>query len=65
MHDLVLWTWVMGGTPLVLALIWRALEWSFDTICAGTIGRRPPLESVRRAILGCGGRMRELEMFNT
>ena len=40
MHDLVLWTWVMGGTPLVLALIWRALEWSFDTICAGTIGRR-------------------------
>jgi hypothetical protein len=35
----VLWTWVMGGTPLALALIRRTVEWSLDAICAGTNAR--------------------------
>jgi hypothetical protein len=40
MRDLVFWTLVMGGTPLALALIGRAAEWSLDAIYAGTIARR-------------------------
>ena len=39
MRDLLLWTWVVGGTPLALALIGRAVEWSRDAIRAGTIAR--------------------------
>ena len=27
MHEPLLWTWVVGGTPLALALIGRAVEW--------------------------------------
>ena len=51
MRDLVLWTWVVGGTPLALALIGRAVEWSLETICAATIapgsaaGERPASKS--------------------
>ncbi len=51
MRDLVLWTWVVGGTPLALALIGRAVEWSLETICAATIaggaaaGERPTSDS--------------------
>ena len=41
MRDLVFWTWVVGGAPLALALIWRAVDWSLDAICAGSIARVP------------------------
>jgi hypothetical protein len=64
MSDLVFWTWVAGGTPLALALIRRAVEWSLDAISAGTIARRPPPESDRRVIVGYGGRMGDGEMFD-
>jgi hypothetical protein len=40
MDDLVLWSSVMGGTPLALVLIGRAVEWSLDAIGAGPFGRR-------------------------
>jgi hypothetical protein len=39
MHELVLWTWVLGGTPLALALIQRAEEWWRDMACARVIAR--------------------------
>jgi hypothetical protein len=41
MRDLLLWTWVVGGTPLALALIRRVVEWSLDTIRAGMVARTP------------------------
>jgi hypothetical protein len=34
MDDFVLWTCVMGGAPLALALIQRAAEWSRDAACS-------------------------------
>jgi hypothetical protein len=40
MRDLLFWTWVVGGAPLALDLIRRAVEWSLDAIRAGTIARR-------------------------
>ena len=51
MRDLVFWTGLVGGAPLALALIRRAVEWSLDAIRAGTIARasaareRPSSES--------------------
>ena len=39
MSDLLFWTWVVGGAPLALALIRRAVEWSLDAVRAGTIAR--------------------------
>jgi hypothetical protein len=39
MCDLLFWTWVMGGAPLTLDLIRRAMEWLLDTIRAGAIAR--------------------------
>jgi hypothetical protein len=41
MRDLVLWTWVVGGTPLALALILRAVEWSRDAVRSGMVARTP------------------------
>ena len=40
MDDLVLWTWVVGATPLALALIERAAEWSRGAAHIGTTARR-------------------------
>jgi hypothetical protein len=37
MSDLVTWTWIMGGTPLILALILRTAEWLHNAVCAGPI----------------------------
>jgi hypothetical protein len=51
MGDLLFWTSVVGGTPLALALIQRALEWSLDAIRPRTIarasaaGKRPASDS--------------------
>jgi hypothetical protein len=39
MDDLVLWTCVVGGTPLALALILRGVEWSLGAVRAGTVAR--------------------------
>jgi hypothetical protein len=39
MHDLVFWTWVVGGTPLASVLIQRAAEWLRDAVRAGIIAR--------------------------
>ncbi len=39
MHDLVFWTWVVGGTPLALALIGRAVEWWRDAVRSGMLTR--------------------------
>jgi hypothetical protein len=39
MGELLLWTWVVGGTPLALAMIQRAVEWSHDAIRARMIAR--------------------------
>jgi len=37
MSDLVVWTWIMGGTPLMLALILRVVERLHNAICVGTV----------------------------
>jgi hypothetical protein len=39
MDDLVLWTWVVGATPLALALIERAAGWSRKAVRTGAIAR--------------------------
>lgn len=39
MRDLVLWTWVVGGTPLALVLCRRAVDWCLDAISAATMVR--------------------------
>jgi hypothetical protein len=39
MDDLMLWTCVVGATPLALALIERAAEWSRRAARIGTIAR--------------------------
>jgi hypothetical protein len=39
MDELVLWTWVLGGTPLALALIQRAEEWLRDLARARAVAR--------------------------
>jgi hypothetical protein len=39
MSDLLLWTCVVGVTPLALALIRQAVAWSRDTVRAGRIAR--------------------------
>jgi hypothetical protein len=41
MDDLVLWTWVVGGTPLALALINQAGEWCRDAVRSGKHARTP------------------------
>ena len=41
MNDLLLWTWMVGGTPLALALIGRAVEWSRDAVRSGMVARTP------------------------
>jgi hypothetical protein len=41
MDDLLFWTWVVGGTPLALALMRQAAAWSRDTVRAAMIARRP------------------------
>jgi hypothetical protein len=41
MDEFVLWTWVVGGTPLALALIQRAAEWSRDAARARMIAHWP------------------------
>jgi hypothetical protein len=39
MDELILWSWVLGGTPLALALIQRAAEWSRDVARARVVPR--------------------------
>ncbi len=39
MRDLVFWTWVVGGAPLALALIQRAVEWLRDAVRPGMVAR--------------------------
>jgi hypothetical protein len=39
MRDLLFWTWVVCGTPLALALIQRAVEWSLDAVRSGMVAR--------------------------
>ena len=64
MRDLLLWTLVVGGTPLALALIQRAVEWSRDTFRARTIagesaaGERPASDDSRLWIHAGHGRPR-------
>jgi hypothetical protein len=41
MRDLLFWTWVMGGAPLALAVIQRALEWSLGAVRSGMVARAP------------------------
>ena len=41
MHELLLWTWVVGGTPLALALIGRAVEWWRGAVRSGMLARTP------------------------
>jgi hypothetical protein len=58
MDEFVLWTWVVGGTPLALALIRRAAEWSLDVARAAVTARGPAV----------GGRLRSggsLPWWNT
>ena len=37
MGDFLLWTWVVGGTPLALVLTQRAVEWALSAVRARTI----------------------------
>ena len=39
MHELLLWTWVVGGTPL--ALVGRAVEWWRDAVRSRILVRTP------------------------
>ncbi len=32
MDDFMLWTWVIGGTPMAMALIQGAVEWSCHAV---------------------------------
>ena len=41
MHELLLWTWVVGGTPLALALISRAVERWRDAVRSRMLARTP------------------------
>jgi hypothetical protein len=41
MRDLVFWTWVVGGAPLALDLIWRAVEWLRDAARTWMVARTP------------------------
>jgi hypothetical protein len=41
MRDLLVWTWVVGGAPLALALIRRAVEWSLDAVRSGVVAHTP------------------------
>ena len=41
MHELLFWTWVVGGTPLALALIGQSLEWWRDAVRSGMLARTP------------------------
>ena len=41
MHELLLWTWVVGGTPLALALIGRAVERWRDAVRSRMLARTP------------------------
>jgi hypothetical protein len=41
MRDLLLWTCVVGRTPLALALIRQAVAWSRDAVRAGMMARGP------------------------
>ena len=41
MRDLLFWTWVVGGAPLALALIQRAVEWLRDAARSGVVARTP------------------------
>jgi hypothetical protein len=41
MQDLLFWTWVVGGAPLALALIRRAVEWSLDAVRSRMVARAP------------------------
>jgi hypothetical protein len=51
MRDLLFWTWVVGGAPLALALIRRAVEWLRDVARSGMVvrthaaGARPASDS--------------------
>jgi hypothetical protein len=40
-RDLVFWTWVMGGAPLALALIKRAVEWLREAARSAMVARTP------------------------
>jgi hypothetical protein len=48
MDEFVLWTLVMGGTPLALVLIQRAAEWSLD-LARATVTARGSVARERRA----------------
>jgi hypothetical protein len=54
MRDSLFWTGLVGGAPLALALIRRAVQWSLDAIRTGIIARasaareRPPSDSALR-----------------
>jgi hypothetical protein len=41
MNDFVFWSWVMGGAPLALALISRAVEWLRHAARSGMVARTP------------------------
>ena len=41
MRDLLFWSWVVGGAPLTLALIRRAVEWLRDAVRSGMVARTP------------------------
>ena len=44
MDELLLWSSVVGGTPLALALIQRAVEWSRDAFRARMIAEESAAE---------------------
>jgi hypothetical protein len=44
MSDLLFWTWVVGGAPLALALIRRAVEGLRDAARSGMVARTPAAE---------------------
>ena len=41
MRDLLFWTWGVGGAPLALVLIRRAVEWVRDAARSGMVARTP------------------------
>ena len=64
MRDLLFWTWVVGGAPLALALIQRAVEWLRDAARSGMVGARPPPVSDPRVTVRFCGRMCDVAILN-